>query len=344
MSTSLSFAERRAKRVVDGAVPPIKSHLLVDGSNLLRDIDRPPPGDVVRGPPPCKSQSKPDLVKKRSNLDFFENAFSTTENNPAKERVHGDAIVLAEVKTNVIINDEFSFITELSYHLSTRYQRPVSSIVVTLHHGACMLFGGSFDPAYVMSISALPSQLQPTTNRRNTAVIQKHMEEVLGVTHSRGLLKFVPVNEENLACNGNTMTGEIEDLQKSYGGARISTAVLDDSTHLGSKRLSARKKLSVKSLATNFQPPQASGGTNVPALELTPPSSATDQLPPVPESPSPPPATAEKSQQQQHQIQGTAASQQKSARRKKSFVATMFGRSSTTKSEFGSSMPAPVAE
>jgi hypothetical protein len=49
-----------------------------------------------------------------------------------------------------------------------------------------MFWGGSFDPAYVMSVSALPSQLQPTTNRRNAALIQRHMEETLGVRPARG--------------------------------------------------------------------------------------------------------------------------------------------------------------
>jgi hypothetical protein len=84
----------------------------------------------------------------------------------------------------------------------------VSSIVVTLQHGACIFFGGSLDPAYVMSVFALP-----TTNKRNAALIQRHMEETLGVSPARGLLRFVPVQEEHLACNGKTMAGEIDELE-----------------------------------------------------------------------------------------------------------------------------------
>jgi len=78
-----------------------------------------------------------------------------------------------------------------------------------------MFFGGSFDAAYVMSIFALPSQLQPTTNKRNAALIQKHMEEALGVMPERGLLRFVPTLEENTAHNGKTMAGKIDELERT---------------------------------------------------------------------------------------------------------------------------------
>ncbi len=89
-------------------------------------------------------------------------------------------------------------------------------MVVTLQHGACMFFGGSFDPAYVMTVYALPSQLLPTTNKRNAALMQKYMEETLGVNPDRGFLRFVPTGEEHLARGGKTMAGEIEELQARF--------------------------------------------------------------------------------------------------------------------------------
>ena len=108
-----------------------------------------------------------------------------------------------------------------------------------------MLFGGNFDPAYVMSVYALPSQLQPTTNKRNAALIQKHMEEVLGVPNSRGLLRFVPTSEEDFASNGTTVAGQIDNLERSLSGSSKPT-VGDEGTNLGSKRSKSRNKLSVK--------------------------------------------------------------------------------------------------
>ncbi len=120
----------------------------------------------------------------------------------------------------------------------------MSSIVLHLQHGACMLYGGTFEPAYIMTISALPSQLMPTTNKRNAALIQKHMEEAIGVKPERGFLRFVPTAEENMATNGKTMAGEIDDLEKerSFGG----NPMMDDAMSIVSRRSKARKKLSVR--------------------------------------------------------------------------------------------------
>jgi len=83
-------------------------------------------------------------------------------------------------------------------------------------------------------------------------------------------------------------------------------------------------------------------GNNAPEPELTPPASATEALPPVPESPSASQARPETQQRQAQQPM--AAPQQKQAKRKKSFVATMFGRSGNTKSEYRSSLPAVVGD
>lgn len=98
MSTNPSFAERKARNPEATTSP---TPHLVDGNRIMRDIDRPPPGDVIRRA--RKAPSKPDLEKRRSNINFFEEAFSTTETSPAKERVYGDSMVMAEVKTNVIV-------------------------------------------------------------------------------------------------------------------------------------------------------------------------------------------------------------------------------------------------
>jgi hypothetical protein len=114
--------------------------------------------------------------------------------------------------------------------------------VVTLQHGACMMFGGTFEPAYIMSLFALPGQLQPATNKRNAALIQKHMQEAIGVTPARGFLRFVPTMEDQVAVNGKTMAGEIDELEKSYS----SPSITDDATSILSRRSKHRKRLSVK--------------------------------------------------------------------------------------------------
>ncbi|KAK4043964.1 Tautomerase/MIF superfamily [Parachaetomium inaequale] len=292
---------------------------LAEGNHLMRHIDRAPLADTVRRTS-SKSQSQPraDLTRQKSKRNFFEDAFAVNPTSSARERVHGDAMVLAEVKTN--IRDEYTFITELSYHLSTRYQRPVSSIAVTLHHGACMFWGGSFDPAYVMAVSALPAQLQPTTNKRNAALIQRHMEETLGVAPARGLLRFVPVREEHLACNGRTMAGEIDELER--GGSALDHQQQQQDGDGGGELTTVGED----SLAA-LRPPLS---TNLPTPELTPPDSGDEGLPSMPGSY---PQTAP-----EIEPESPHSPQRKAAQRKKSFVATIFGRSGG-KSSGRSSLP-----
>ncbi|KAH6671545.1 Tautomerase/MIF superfamily [Plectosphaerella plurivora] len=267
----------------------------------------------------------------KSRSMYFEGAFQAgREVSPAKDRARSEAMVMADVRTNIIIRDEFSFITDLSYQLSIRYQRPVSSVVATLQHGACMLFGGTFDPAYVMSVSALPSDIAPTKNRRNAALIQKHMEESLGVASSRGLLRFVAVPEENTARSGKTVAGEIVDSGKK-----------EDADGIMSKEKS-RRRLSVKA-SLNFLPyyktttldiMQSLSSLRPASSNPEPPVSAMDALPPrapmtrVVEEDESPGASGDAPLPTSEAL--VVPSKSKHVNRRKSFVASVFRRSSRT--------------
>lgn len=136
--------------------------------------------------------------------------------------------------TNLVqIKDEYTLVTDLSHHLSTRYQRPETSIMITVNHSACLLLGGSFEPTYVLTINALPVQVQPTTNKRNAALIQTFMAESIGVPSDRGIIKFVPIPEDSLATNGMTILGEIERLERQHaeenGGSIVKRATTKSS-------------------------------------------------------------------------------------------------------------------
>jgi hypothetical protein len=150
----------------------------------------------------------------KKNSAYFESELAATNrgDDPVKARILNEAMVIAELKTNVIIRDEFAFITDLANHLSNRYQRPMSSINVTLHHGVCMLFAGTLEPACTLTIHALPSLVQPATNRRNAVLIQQHLHETLGVVSTRGYVRFEASPEENVALGGKTLAAEVEEL------------------------------------------------------------------------------------------------------------------------------------
>ncbi|TVY29365.1 hypothetical protein LHYA1_G001383, partial [Lachnellula hyalina] len=180
---------------------------------ITRELGRGTPGEQVISSSERKTPDQQELARRKSQ--YYEEAFATREpTSSARQVISNESMVLADVRTNVIISDEYTFITDLSYALSTRYQRSENSIIVTVLHSACLLYGGNFDPAYTLTISAIPSLLQPVTNKRNAILLQKAMDEGLGVPPDRGLIKFIPIAEENLATGGKTVLGAIEELEK----------------------------------------------------------------------------------------------------------------------------------
>jgi Macrophage migration inhibitory factor (MIF) len=164
---------------------------------------------------------------------------------------------------------------------------------VTLAHSVCLLLGGSFDPAYTLTITALPSQVQPVTNKRNAMLLAKLLEESLGVPASRGLTKFVGVQEDNFAFNGKTAATEIEDFVKEQ--ADDNTAIKRTLTRLGPK--AATKRQSKRSMR-NLKMDTVGGSGVINEREvlsfnlersgrLTPPWSERGPSPPTPVSPLP---------------------------------------------------------
>jgi Macrophage migration inhibitory factor (MIF) len=214
--------------------------------------------------------------------------------------------MLCTAANKLQISDEYTFITDLSYHLSTRYQRPESSIVVTVAHSCCMLFGGNFDPAYTLTITALNAQLQPVTNKRNATLLAKAMEEGLGVAPNRGVIKFLAMPEDNLAIDGKTVTGEIEELEKE--NAEKNTSLQRNLSISTSK---SKRRQSLKSLRAS-KPPLPTHNEHA---STTPPVSDREQ-----ETPPLPPLPSEKSPMDQR------AERVKKMGRRKSFIATMFGK------------------
>lgn len=166
------------------------------------------------------------------------------------------------------MKDEYIFLADLSQHLSQRYQRPISSIFVTLVHSACLLFAGTFDSAYILTVTALPSQIQATTNKRNAALIQNFMIDALGVPSERGVVRFVGIPEEYLATNGMTVLGEIESLRKTFGEERRT-----DSSRLSTIRSRGRRASKAQGLG-----PGEEKGSTFRARSPTPPL----ESPPLP--------------------------------------------------------------
>ncbi|KAG9253947.1 Tautomerase/MIF superfamily [Emericellopsis atlantica] len=187
-------------------LPPV-----VEGdAHLLRDVRDSPPGESSLR----RRDSGPGLSKQRSK--YFNRVFGANGDTRQTR-----AVVVAEVKTNVFVQDEMAFLTALSDHLSTRYATPLDSIAVHLVHGTCLLLGGTFDPAYIISIGTLPRLLQTATNKRNAALLQKMMKDMLEVSMERGVVRYIPVAEDCLARGGKTLdSAATEDNEEGDGEGR----------------------------------------------------------------------------------------------------------------------------
>nr|POE52463.1 hypothetical protein CFP56_78861 [Quercus suber] len=94
--------------------------------------------------------------------------------------------------------------------------------MVKVDHSACLALGGTFDPCYMLTLTSVPSQSGPLSNRRNAAAIQSFMADILSVPADRGIIKFDTVVENNIATNGNTLAGQNELMEKqNHEGTQI---------------------------------------------------------------------------------------------------------------------------
>ncbi|KAF2715708.1 hypothetical protein K504DRAFT_367914 [Pleomassaria siparia CBS 279.74] len=202
-----TFSFEDSPKSVQGTDNPIDA---IDAT-LVRPVSR---GAVGERKSPLAPPVHRPVPRKRAQYYEEQFAYKEDSTSSARERITKDSPIIAELRTNVIIKDEYTLVTDLSHHLSTRYQRPESSIMITVDHSACLLLGGSFEPTYILSITALPVQLQPTLNKRNAAMIQAFMSESIGVPLERGVLKFVAIPDDSLATNGTTILGEIDRIER----------------------------------------------------------------------------------------------------------------------------------
>ncbi|KAL8753715.1 MAG: hypothetical protein Q9199_004859 [Rusavskia elegans] len=241
--STFSFADEADSIPIPSAVSNKPD--MIDETQISGPYGRGSPGDAALIAMVNKDRTSTDLSRRKSQ--FYSEVFAYREPNlTARDRVHRYSVITAEVKTNVIVKDEYIFLQDLSQHLSQRYQRPVSSIFITLNHSECLLYAGTFDSAYIMTITALPSQIQPTTNKRNAVMMQTFMADSLGVTPERGVIRFVGIAEEYLATNGNTVLGEIENLSKESSEDGANGAQRSGTVRRGrSRRSSKTEKLQI---------------------------------------------------------------------------------------------------
>ncbi|KAJ5167479.1 uncharacterized protein N7482_006260 [Penicillium canariense] len=145
---------------------------------------------------------------------YYEDAFALqAAYNPPKDRVVQDSAVIAELATNRKAKEEDSrLVSDIASRLAQIYQRPESAVQVAMHPDISIVFANVFLPSYLLKIYALPASIAPVTNLRNTGLIQRALQDLLGIPPEQGVVLYLPVPEENLATNGSTAQREISRL------------------------------------------------------------------------------------------------------------------------------------
>ncbi|KAI9829958.1 MAG: hypothetical protein M1819_005930 [Sarea resinae] len=201
-----SSLERTTTRVPD--LPD-----LIDSKGIMRELDR---GTGVSDGSPTTVPSDAEKELSKSRHKFYGELFADRQHpSPMREQAHQDSIVTVEMHTNILVTDEFNFMTQFSSYLAQRYRRAESSIMITFHHSSCLILGGVFEKAYVLTITALPSEVQPTTNKRNAALLTDFLSKYFTCSPDRSIIHFQALAEENLARAGTTVLGHIEAAERA---------------------------------------------------------------------------------------------------------------------------------
>ncbi|KAI5844448.1 Tautomerase/MIF superfamily [Morchella snyderi] len=186
----------------------------------MRDIGR----DTPAAPGLFKKSSKSDFGRKRSmkGAGYYGEVFAVRETGPV---VPTSAGVWVELKTNVILENEFEFAKSLSEMIAKRYGRTEETVCVSIDHSACMVMGGTFDGSYMLTITSL-SMISPTCNKRNAALISEWINNNLGVVGARGYIRFVDPDFANYATGGTTMLDLMEREELTRTGAAEKAGII----------------------------------------------------------------------------------------------------------------------
>lgn len=93
--------------------------------------------------------------------------------------------------------------------------------MINVDHSSCLALGGTFDPCYILTLTTTSLSFSADTNKRNAALIQAFMADILSVPPDRGIVRFNAISEENYAINSNTIYGELERLEHGSGAESV---------------------------------------------------------------------------------------------------------------------------
>lgn len=112
----------------------------------------------------------------------------------------------------------------ISAFLADAYDQPEESIGVIMNHGTCMLFEDSLQAACIVTIHALPFNLQAITNNKVTSTLTNYLKTLIRVVPRRIAIRFVAVEEHMFGMFGLTVPEMVEfALKNNLGSDRSKT-------------------------------------------------------------------------------------------------------------------------
>lgn len=98
-------------------------------------------------------------------------------------------------------------------YISEIYHKPQQNIMITAITDAHIMIGGSTEPAYLITITALAGEIAAVKNMRATAMVQDFLSDSLKILPIRGILRFHAIKEEDLGTDSTTMRAAIEKIE-----------------------------------------------------------------------------------------------------------------------------------
>jgi len=91
--------------------------------------------------------------------------------------------------TNVKVPDVREFVVEFSKVAAKTLGKPEQYISISYNYDENLSFHGTFDPAFLMTITSLDN-INPTVNEKYSKAFFAHFEAKLGVPGDRGYITF----------------------------------------------------------------------------------------------------------------------------------------------------------
>lgn len=129
-----------------------------------------------------------------------------------------------------------NFLNDFLQNVSETYHRPINNIMITFTTDAEIMMGGSTEPAYLLTITALPSEIAATKNMRSTSLIQCFLAQNLQIPKERGVIRFQATKDEDLATNGMTILQEIEKAEQDGAEERRGLSLRSRQSNRASRR------------------------------------------------------------------------------------------------------------